>query len=399
MDEFGAHGRERARRRQRARRRRARTAAGLAFAVALGAVLAAALTLTGSGRGAGTRPAARSASGSAGGATPPAGTAPAPATDPRRVRIAAVGDTMLGSTPTLPPSPATYLDAVRAALRGDVVFGNLEGTLTTSSAGKCSPGAADCFAFRAPPEFARDLRAAGFTILSNANNHSYDFGQAGQDDTVRALHSAGIAQTGLPGEITVLHGAGLRIAFLGFAPYPNTASLIDLPAARALIRSAARRADIVVVAIHAGAEGTNAQHVTGAEEAYVGEDRGNARAFAHMAVDAGADLVLGSGPHVLRGMEIYQGRLIAYSLGNFAGYHNFGLTGALADSAVLRVSLSADGRFRHGRVVSVLLVDAGRPVPDQAGGGVRLVAELSRADFGPNAVRFGRRGTILAPRL
>src|SRR5204862_3717889 len=121
----------------------------------------------------------------------------------------------------------------------------------------------------------------------------------GQADTVRALHAAGIAQTGLPGEVTVVRARGMRVAVVGFAPYSDTASLLDIPAARRLIERAAAAADIVVVAIHAGAEGTAALHVTGGEETYVGEDRGNPEAFAHMAVDAGADLVLGSGPHVL----------------------------------------------------------------------------------------------------
>ena len=104
----------------------------------------------------------------------------------------------------------------------------------------------------------------------------------------------------------------------------------------------------MVVAVHAGAEGTAAQHVTGHTEHYVGENRGNPEVFAHMAVDDGADLVLGSGPHVLRAMQIYHGRLIAYSLGNFAGYHNFTLEGVLGISAILHVTLAADGRFRSG---------------------------------------------------
>jgi hypothetical protein len=320
-----------------------------------------------------------------------------PLPDPRTVSIAAVGDTMLGSTPALPPSPSAYLAAMHAELQGDIVFGNLEGTLTDATTSKCKPKAKDCFAFRAPPEFASGLRAAGFTVMSNANNHSYDFGAAGQADTVRALHAAGIAQTGLPGQITVVHAGGMRVAMLGFAPYSGTASLLDLPAARTLIERAATMADIVVVAIHAGAEGTDAQHVTGAEESYVGEDRGNAEAFAHMAVDAGADLVLGSGPHVLRGMELYRGRLIAYSLGNFAGYHNFGLDGVLADSAVLHVHLSAKGAFRSGRIASVLLVDSGMPEPDPAATGARLIAELSRDDLGSRAIRVTPAGRIAPP--
>ncbi len=324
-------------------------------------------------------------------------TPPPPPPDPRTISIAAVGDTMLGSTPELPPSPSTYLAAMRADLHADLVFGNLEGTLTDATTSKCKPKAKDCFAFRAPPDVASDLHAAGFTVMNNANNHSYDFGATGQADTVRALHVAGIAQTGLPGEITVVHPGGLRAAVLGFAPYSDTASLLDLPAARALIERAAATADIVVVAIHAGAEGTDAQHVTGAEESYVGEDRGNAEAFAHMAVDAGADLVLGSGPHVLRGMEMYRGRLIAYSLGNFAGYHNFGLDGVLADSAVLHVKLTAKGAFRSGRITSVRLVDAGMPEPDPAGTGAQLVAQLSRDDLGSRAIRVTPTGRIAPP--
>jgi poly-gamma-glutamate capsule biosynthesis protein CapA/YwtB (metallophosphatase superfamily) len=322
---------------------------------------------------------------------------PPPPPDRRTVSIAAVGDTMLGSTPELPPSPGTYLAAMRADLGADIVFGNLEGTLTDVASGKCRPKAKHCFAFRAPPDFASDLREAGFTVMNNANNHSYDFGPDGQADTVRALHAAGIAQTGLPGEITVVRAGGLRVAMLGFAPYSATASLLDLPAARALIARADAMADVVVVAIHAGAEGTDAQHVTGAEETYVGEDRGNPEGFAHMAVDAGADLVLGSGPHVLRGMEMYRRRLIAYSLGNFAGYRNFGLDGALADSAVLHVRLSATGAFRSGRISSVRLVDAGMPVPDPAGTGAALIAELSRDDLGARAIRVTPAGRIAPP--
>lgn len=311
------------------------------------------------------------------------------------VTIAAVGDTMFGVTPTLPASPGTYMSQMRSALQGDVVFANLEGTLTDATGGKCgSAPSSSCFAFRAPPEFARALRQSGFTIVSNANNHFFDYFQVGEDDTVRALHRAGVAQTGLPGEITTMHVKDFRVAFLGFAPYPNTGSLTDLPAARRLIHRASEKADLVVVAIHAGAEGTAALHLTGGEENYLGEDRGNPEAFAHMAVDAGADLVLGSGPHVLRAMELYHGRLIAYSLGNFAGYHNFTVEGVLGESVVLHATLAADGAFRAGRLVSVRLAGAGQPVPDPSGAGAALIAQLSRSDLGTRGIRVGPGGDI-----
>jgi hypothetical protein len=335
-------------------------------------------------------PFAQTASNAGSGST--TATSPPPAGS---ISLAAVGDTMLGNTPTLPPDPGSYFDGVRSALAGQIVFGNLEGTLTDRSDGKCTGAASGtCFAFRAPPSYARYLRHAGFTILSNANNHSFDYWQTGQDDTVRALHRAGLAQTGLPHEVTVIRVGGLRVAFVGFAPYSDTAPLNDPTAAAALIRRADRMADIVVVAIHAGAEGVGAEHVTGREETYLGEDRGNPEAFAHMAVDNGADLVLGSGPHVLRAMELYHHRLIAYSLGNFAGYHNFSLDGALGTSVILHVKLNADGSFRHGRLVSVRLVGAGQPEVDRSGAGARLVAELSHEDLGRHGIAVAATGAI-----
>jgi poly-gamma-glutamate capsule biosynthesis protein CapA/YwtB (metallophosphatase superfamily) len=314
------------------------------------------------------------------------------------ISFAAVGDTMLGNTPELPSDPGSYLDRVRGQLTGDVVFGNLEGTLTdVSESPKCGDDApaGSCYAFRTPPSYAGDLAAAGFTVMNNANNHSYDFGPAGLEETVAALHRAGIAQDGLPGEVTVVKAGGEKVAFVGFAPYAQTASLLDLGTARALIRRASRHAPIVVVAIHAGAEGADAQHVTGGEETYLGEDRGNPEAFAKMAVRAGADLVFGSGPHVLRGMEIYRGRLIAYSLGNFTGFHNFETTGVSGASAVLHVTVAKDGAFRSGRIASVRLVEAGQPVPDPSDEGAHLIAALSREDLGKAAVRIDADGRIL----
>ena len=80
----------------------------------------------------------------------------------------------------------------------------------------------ECFAFRAPPEYAKYLRGSGIHVMSYANNHSYDFGEAGEEETIEALRRAGIDQTGLPGRDHVLQAGGRRVAFLGFAPYSNT---------------------------------------------------------------------------------------------------------------------------------------------------------------------------------
>jgi poly-gamma-glutamate capsule biosynthesis protein CapA/YwtB (metallophosphatase superfamily) len=314
------------------------------------------------------------------------------------VTIAAAGDTMLGNTPDLPPHPGSYLAPVESLLdRGaQIVFGNLEGTLTTATASKCGPVPhPDCFAFRDPPGYARYLRQAGFTVLNDANNHSFDFGAAGRAQTVRALHAAGLAQTGLPGEITVVRARGIAVAFVAFAPYPYDAELLDLPAARSLIKRARREASVVVVYMHAGAEGSGADHVTGREEYYLGEDRGNPEAFAHMAIDAGASLVIASGPHVLRGMQFYKGHLIAYSLGNFASYGNFATAGDLDESAILHVTLSATGRFEGARINPIRFTATGRPVP--GGRAIAFIARLSAQDFGPSAARIAPSGVVKAP--
>jgi hypothetical protein len=144
--------------------------------------------------------------------------------------------------------------------------------------------------------------------------------------------------------------------------------------------------------MHAGAEGAQADHVTGREEVYLGEDRGNPEAFAHMAVDAGASLVIASGPHVLRGLQFYRGHLIAYSLGNFAGYGNFSIHGDLTMSAILRVRLSSSGRFERARLYPVLLAGTGRPVP--GGGAISFLARLCATDFGASAARVQPSGVI-----
>src|SRR5690348_10500093 len=315
------------------------------------------------------------------------------------VTLTAVGDMILGITPVLPPDPASYFAAVEPALThgAQIVFGNLEGTLTTATASKCGAGpSSDCFAFRNPPSYARYFSKAGFTVLNDANNHSHDFGAAGQAQTVRSIHAAGMAQTGLPGEITRVTASGIPVAFVAFAPYDYTASLLDLPAARALIGQAARQAQIVVVYMHAGAEGSDADHVTGREETFLGEDRGNPEAFAHMAIDAGASLVIASGPHVLRGMQFYKGHLIAYSLGNFADYSNFSVHGTMTMSGILRVTLTSSGRFQRARLYPVQLSRAGHPT--SGGSAVAFVRQLSAADFGRTAARIAASGVITPPR-
>jgi poly-gamma-glutamate capsule biosynthesis protein CapA/YwtB (metallophosphatase superfamily) len=313
---------------------------------------------------------------------------------PRPVTFEWVGDIALSTQRGLPPGGLQgALGPVAAQLRdADITLGNLEGTLSVGGSSKCGGiGSGNCFAFQAPPSTARALRGLGFDLVNMANNHSLDYGASGRAQTISALNGAGVAHTGLPGEITVLRSGGRRVAFVGFAPYASDANLLDIPAAQALVRRARRSASLVVVIIHAGAEGASALHTPHGSEFFVGENRGNPRAFAHAVIDAGASLVVGSGPHVIRGVERYRGRMIAYSLGNFVGYHTLGDGGVLSDSAILRVTLGADGRVLAGRWISMLL-HGGLPRPDPGDASARLMTTLSRQDFPSDHFAMGPHG-------
>jgi hypothetical protein len=311
------------------------------------------------------------------------------------VAIVATGDIVMGSTPNLPSDGGrSFFSDVETDLAGDVVLGNLEGTLSTGGGSKCGKGSTNCFAFQTPPSYARWLQQAGFTVMNLANNHAYDFGAGGLRQTTDTLAGVGLEWTGRPGQITVQKVGGIRIALVGFAPYPWAQSLTDIAAAKRLVRKAARSADVVVVTMHAGAEGSDRQHVKRGTERFLGENRGDSMRFAHAVVDAGADLVVGSGPHVLRGMEWYKSRLIAYSLGNFAGYKVFSLGGPLSTSGILRVTLRGDGKFETGRLVPTHLVGAGLPAIDPAEAAHGAVRTLSREDFGARAVKISRDGIL-----
>jgi Bacterial capsule synthesis protein PGA_cap len=311
-----------------------------------------------------------------------------------------VGDVALSTERGLPAGGLSRaLAPVRGFLQGaDLTTGNLEGTLSVGGISKCGGiGGGICFAFQAPAATAGQLRALGFGLVNQANNHALDYGESGRAQTLAALDRAGIAHTGLPGEITTVKLAGIRVAFLGFAPYRFDADLLDIPAAQALVRRARTRASVVVVFIHAGAEGADELHTPYGTEYYLGEDRGDPRAFAHAVVNAGASIVLGSGPHVIRGIERYRGRLIAYSLGNFVGYHTLAGGGVLSDSGILRVTLSGRGRLLRARWISIRLA-GGLPRPDRSDAGARLVAALSREDFPSGHYTIPPSGRFRLPR-
>jgi poly-gamma-glutamate capsule biosynthesis protein CapA/YwtB (metallophosphatase superfamily) len=313
------------------------------------------------------------------------------------VTIAWGGDVTLGSSYGNPPARGwPQLAPVARVLRSaDLAGVNYEGTFAPGGPSKCGGrDRGNCFAFQAPAANAGTLARAGVDIVNLANNHAFDFGPAGYRGTRAALDRADVQATGAPGQIRVLRGGGTRVAFVGFSSYPWSAPLNDPGGVTRLVRAAGRRAKIVVVFFHGGAEGSDKLRVPYRREFAFGEDRGHLRVFARRAVRAGADLVLGSGPHVLRGMQLYRGRLIAYSLGNLTGWKNFATGGVLSYSAVLTVELGPRGRVTGGRVTSLRLNGVGVPRIDRTNAAARLMRRLGRSDFGAAGVRVGRGGRL-----
>jgi poly-gamma-glutamate capsule biosynthesis protein CapA/YwtB (metallophosphatase superfamily) len=329
---------------------------------------------------------------------------PAKSGNDEPLTIAAVGDIMLGSTSIndtfLPPNDgADILKEVTPILsKADITFGNLEGPmLEGGTTTKCPPGSTRCFAFRVPTRYGKLLKDAGFDVLSLANNHAGDFGDYGRESTRKVLDALGIKHAGSDKAqfaMTVVESKGKKIAFIGFAHNNLVPNVNDLAFAKQLVEEANKKADLVVVSFHGGAEGTDAQHVPSRTEMFGSEQRGNLPLFARTVIDAGADLVLGHGPHVLRGMELYKDRLIAYSMGNFATYGMFTLRAETALTAIFEVKMAADGKFLGGKLYAGKQFGKGGPVLDKSGDAIRKLRELSVADFAGNAPKIADDGSF-----
>ena len=318
-----------------------------------------------------------------------------------RISIASVGDMMIGTDfpkNHLPDDDGvSFLADVAPFLQdADIAFGNLEGVLMEGGepAKKCrNPDA--CYMFRSPTRYAAHYRDAGFDVLGLANNHARDFGEEGRDSSATALQAVGIAASGREGTWSVVEHAELSVAVVNYAVTKNSNMLLDYETAFSWIASLNEEHDIVVVTFHGGAEGADATHVPFAEEECYGEPRGDVVWFARGVVDAGADLVIGHGPHVVRGMERYKDRLIAYSLGNFATYYGISVAGIKGIAPILTTTLDGEGRFIEGSIISTVQLRPSGPSIDPRDRALHLVRGLSMEDFGNPGLEFKPDGTVL----
>lgn len=328
-----------------------------------------------------------------------------PASDVR-ISFAAVGDVMLGSTFPTPmlaeDDGASMLKEVTPILSAaDIAFGNLEGPmLEGGSSSKCGARSTKCFAFRVPVRYGQHLKDAGFDVMSLANNHAGDFGDYGMESSERVLDGLGIKHSGRSrsvADVAKFNIKGRRITLIAFAHNNISYNVNEIDVATQVVSQLAKDTDILIVSYHGGAEGTANQHVPDRPEIYLGEQRGHLRRFTHAVVDAGADLVIGHGPHVVRGMEVYRDRLIAYSLGNFATYGKFNLTAELGLSLILEAQIDGDGKFTGARVHPTKQVKPGGAQLDSAKQIIPVLRNLSQQDFGQTAVRVADDGIISAP--
>ncbi|MCU0424815.1 MAG: CapA family protein [Candidatus Kapabacteria bacterium] len=321
-----------------------------------------------------------------------------------QIRIKAVGDVLLGSyTPQtfIPPQNGQiFVDSIGAYLQGaDITFGNFEAAFVREGMKpqKCAEASRRkgvCFEFGVPLALAPVLKKLHFSVMSVDNNHADDYGAEGAELTKQTIREQGIQPAPKKGfaELTVKNK---RVAVIAFGFSETSYNVSDIANAQAVIRDVKKRFDRVLVSFHGGAEGKNALHVLDKTEIFYGENRGNLVKFARAAVDAGADMVIGHGPHVLRAVELYKDRFIAYSLGNFLTYGNINVKGVSGVTCVLEVSIDeASGRFLQGKIVPVVQLPPGIPVFDKEKQATILIRELSLTDFPASPLRIDDDGTI-----
>lgn len=266
--------------------------------------------------------------------------------------LTCVGDVMLGRGVaricTEQGSDYPFLRVAPLLRQADLTFGNLESPLTDLPTRFPRVNA-----LRGSPEMAGALRRAGFDVLSLANNHAIDYGRPGLAQTRQVLRQAGIVPVGAGPTLPVAEqgvvvlARGLPVGFLAFSNFPYTdfvhdparesIVLLSEEALRRTVPPLTRRCAILVVSFHWGREGDR----TVTEEE---------RRLAHLAVDLGADLVVGHHAHVRGEIEQYRGRLIAYCLGNlvFDGDSYGGNEGY-----ILQCSYDCAGRLRDYHTLAV----------------------------------------------
>lgn len=232
-------------------------------------------------------------------------------TEPEKtnITISAAGDFTLGTDETFTYAGSFPDEVERSGLghftegldgifqHDDLSTVNLETTLTDAT-----EKAAKKFRFKGDPSYTQILTDAGIESVNLANNHIFDYLQKGYKDTKTNLEKANIGYSGY-GDTYVTEIKGVKVGVLGYEGWDDTAEVRDQAESDIL---AMREDGVAIIVVH---------YHWGIERSYVPEE--SQRSLAQFTVDAGADLIVGHHPHVVQGIEEYNGKFIVYSLGNF----------------------------------------------------------------------------------
>lgn len=315
------------------------------------------------------------------------------------ITIAAVGDIMLGTNfpdaSTLPPNADSLLWPADSLLRNPAItFGNLEGVFLNQG-GQSKGSGPNVYNFRQPEAYGAILKKYGFDFLSIANNHANDFGAIGIEQTSKVLDLNGLKYAGnTKNPYAIIERDGLKIGLVAFAPHTGCLDFNDSMAVVSLIKDVKSKCDILIASFHAGAEGSKATHVTRSQELFYNQNRGNVYSTTHAMIDAGADVVIGHGPHVPRALELYKNRIIAYSLGNFCTYAKFNLKGINGYAPLFTLQVKADGSFMQGKITSFLQLGEGGPTYDENHAAAQLIKQLSAEDFPESPLLIDEQGNV-----
>ena len=314
--------------------------------------------------------------------------------------IAMTGDVMMGTTFPSVMLPANdgrdlFRDAKDILTRTDLTVGNLEGAICDG--GRSTKGnGPNSYSFRTPTSYGHLLKEAGYDFMSMANNHANDFGEEGILSTELVLREQGILFSGIAGRIesAVIERKGMKIGLCAFGHNSYTLKHTDLNTVGRIVDELVNSCDLVIVSFHGGAEGRTKSHLPYGPETFLGENRGSLRQLAHFCIDHGADVVYGHGPHVVRGVEVYKDRFIAYSLGNFCTPYNVSLTGISGYAPIIEITIDGDGSFKSGKIHPFLQTRGIGPRYDAAGSVVKEIRQLSMTDLPQSQAEIDREGNI-----
>ena len=298
------------------------------------------------------------------------------------------------------PSPASLVAPLHPLFNGaEFVLLNVEGAIGEGEPAfaKCAKSTGGCYALRMPPAAATAIRGISpRTVIANlANNHARDAGAEGLSATQRALEDAGVVVTGVDTLPTLaITGHGDTVAFLGFSTSGGGNDLRDLDAVRRHVARAAAGNRRVIVTMHLGAEGATAQRTLDSTERYFDAPRGNPVAFADAAMTAGADLVIGHGPHVVRAAEWRGSSLVLYSLGNLVTYGPFSHLEPMRRGVVACATVDGRGAVHDVRLHATSQRPPGRVTSDRSKRALTLIDSLSRLDFPTSGARVKKDGRL-----